>query len=211
METNRGRDCSTKSRKKVVMVKITVKRRFYLCESNPQSASATLGGVTALKFWSLHCGVQRTCRVVVPTGMSIASTCAGELSWSVDPGFNCGALAVRADGRSWNLAPLGPARICTCIFLSSIVRVAVEPEESMLIVPLVWTRHCAAAVTVNSSCKRICLRALRKRMPRLTALEEKKGLEQSIQLVPVYSLSAVSSAQVDDHASGRVAGDVENG
>jgi len=145
-----------------------------LCESNPQSASATLGGVTALKFWSLHCGVQRTCRVVVPTGMSIASTCAGELSWSVDPGFNCGALAVRADGRSRNLAPLGPARICTCIFLSSIVRVAVEPEESMLIVPLVWTRHCAAAVTVNSSCKRICLRALRKRMPRLTALEEKK-------------------------------------
>jgi hypothetical protein len=69
--------------------------------------------------------------------MSIASTRAGELSWSTVPGSNWGALAVREDGKSWNLAPVGPDRICTCIFLSSIARVAVVPAESIVIVPLV--------------------------------------------------------------------------
>lgn len=69
--------------------------------------------------------------------MSIASTLAGELSWSTVPESNCGALAVRDEGKFWNLAPLGPDRICTCIVLFSIVRVAVVPEESMVIVPLV--------------------------------------------------------------------------
>ena len=148
--------------------------------------------------------------MVVPAGMSIASTRTGVLSWSVEPGSNGGALAVRVGGKSWNLAPVGPDSICTCIFLSSIVRVAVVPEESMVIVPLVWTRHCAVAVTVNSSCKRICLRALRKRIPRWTDLEEKR-LGQFAQLISVHSLSTVSSAQVDDHVSGRIARDIENG
>src|SRR5258706_10466783 len=142
--------------------------------------------------------------------MSIASTRAGELFWSVVPAINCGALAVRDDGKSRNLAELGPDSICTCIFLSSIVRVAVEPEESMVIVPLVWTRHCAAEPMVNSSCKRICLRELMKRMPRLTSLEEKR-LRQFAQLIAIHSLSTISSAQVDDHVSGRAARDIENG
>ena len=38
-----------------------------------------------------------------------------------------------------------------------------------------------------------------------------KRLGLSAQLIAVHSLSAVSSAQVDDHVSGRAARDIENG
>jgi hypothetical protein len=141
--------------------------------------------------------------------MSIASTRAGELSWSVVPELNCGALAVRDDGKSWNLAPLGPDSICTCIFLSSIVRVAVEPEESIVIVPLVWTRHCAGCIDGQL----ILQEDLFARVEETNAALDvpgRKRLEQSVQLITMYSLSTVSSAQVDDHVSGRAARDIEN-